>query len=121
SHLFLYEETPRKIRDIIEKLTNRQEKILVTNVMIGTIQNMKVQEKNADGSVLKNELGKAFLPNDEADILDETVKVFIYKGQNDQPMATRKLPEVEAGTYGWGVIKEIDPTLGAFVDIGTDF
>src|SRR5699024_9537890 len=35
--------------------------------------------------------------------------------------ATTALPKIEVDTYGWGIVKQIDTKVGAFIDIGTDF
>lgn len=95
------------------------------NALIGTIQTMQLEKKQADGWVLKHALGNAFLPHEHANITDDAdatvVEVFLYKGEDDQIKATMSLPEIEVGTYGWGVITEMNAQLGAFVDIGTDF
>ena len=94
----------------------------MANIMIGTIQQMTATEAQENGWVLQNELGKAFLPAENRSGLErgETMDVFLYKGDDGRVIASTSLPAMEAGTFGWGTVTEVQHSIGAFIDVGTD-
>lgn len=48
----------------------------------------------------------------------EEAEVFLYTDSQGRIAATTFIPAIQAGTYGWGKVKEVREDIGVFVDIG---
>ncbi|GLB58865.1 CvfB family protein [Cytobacillus sp. NCCP-133] len=71
-----------------------------------------------------------FLTDGEEDILlheNETegkleegqeVEAFLYVDSQGRIAATTRIPEIQAGTYGWAQVSDVKPGIGVFINIG---
>ncbi|GGF10040.1 hypothetical protein GCM10010954_05690 [Halobacillus andaensis] len=91
---------------------------------IGSVQELKVIKKKAEGFILTDGREEILLPNEQIEIeiqeLDQTIPAFIYQNRNKEVVASAIIPEVTLESYGWAEVEEVVPNLGAFVNIGLD-
>ncbi len=101
----------------------REEIQTMSNLKIGTIQNLMVKKKKTEGFIVTDGSQEVMLPNDQAseDIeLDKEAQVFLYHDKKGNLLATMTMPEVDTETYGWVEVVEVVKNLGVFVDIGIE-
>ncbi|MFG6148778.1 CvfB family protein [Halobacillus sp. B23F22_1] len=92
--------------------------------LIGSVQELNVIKKKAEGFILTDGKEEILLPNNqiESEIkeLDQNLSVFIYQNRSKEIVASTIIPEVTLDSYGWAEVEEVVPNLGAFVNIGVD-
>lgn len=95
-------------------------------IELGMIQKLKVKRIRSVGAFLnvgdKEVDPDVLLPKKEVDKdlgLGDEIQVFIYKDNQNRPIATRKIPKVTLGKIG--LLKVVDITsIGSFFDWGLD-
>jgi|SRR5690554_796846 predicted RNA-binding protein (virulence factor B family) len=89
---------------------------------IGNINKLKVNRKTDIGYVLDAPEGEVFLHNNESLHMDlkpfDVVEAFLYFDHKGRLAATLKQPYVTTDTQSFLVVKDINPSLGAFLDMG---
>ncbi|MBK7425615.1 MAG: GntR family transcriptional regulator [Saprospiraceae bacterium] len=90
---------------------------------IGEIQQMSILRETGSGLFLGNEEGDDVLlpfkyapPGFE---IDDVIDAFIYKDDQNRPIATTKTPLLTVGKFGYLKVSSV-VAIGAFVDIGVD-
>ncbi|MDP4164165.1 MAG: S1-like domain-containing RNA-binding protein [Bacillota bacterium] len=90
--------------------------------LTGQITELKVARKAAYGYFLTDGNEDVLLHiNETTQDYEEgdSVEVFLYFDSQSRLSASAKTPPITIGKYGWVTVKDVNPKVGVFLDIGT--
>ncbi|MGG0642355.1 S1-like domain-containing RNA-binding protein [Sporosarcina gallistercoris] len=96
----------------------------MTNLLAGTIQNVRVLERDGSRWSLELDGTEMYMNASEApETLQagDTAEVFLFMNRRGELAASMQLPHMTMGTYGWARVLRVDDKFGAYVDIGAAF
>lgn len=86
---------------------------------LGEVQELEIKRLRSVGAFLEEDLLLPKKEISETDKVGDKVQVFVYKDNENRPIATKKIPLIELGKLGR--LRVIDTTrIGAFLDWGLD-
>lgn len=91
-------------------------------MQLGKINKLKVDRITKFGTYLVNDNNdEVLLPDDyESEVtLDDEIEVFIYLNNNEEYVATTKMPKVFLNQFAFLEVKDVN-NIGAFIDIGIE-
>ncbi|REB07789.1 DNA-binding protein [Sporosarcina sp. BI001-red] len=96
----------------------------MTNILAGTIQNVRVLERDGSRWSLDLDGTDLYMNASEAPEtlqVGDTADVFLFMNRRGELAASMQLPHMNMGTYGWARVLRVDDKFGAYVDIGAAF